>query len=203
MESDDPVSRIWGSHSNRYEEANISIQRHVIRSKSNTPSAWIDAGLLLGLFFGPEDRGEMISKKTADFQRTTLHQIPEHTTLRIYEWWKDAFWGCFDVLRHTAKTQGYKYGKKIVYISAALFLKLKCCVLTKSWMMMMMMMTTNVKTEVLVNFQRDFRDFQGIFKKLLQLGYSVSRKMRQGLWTWSIWQTRHQGGEYKYLYLCF
>jgi hypothetical protein len=40
---------------------------------------WFHAGFLLGLFFNPEDEGDM----SVDFQWTTQHYSPEDSTLQF------------------------------------------------------------------------------------------------------------------------
>jgi hypothetical protein len=70
---------------------------------------------------------------------------------------KDAFWVYFVVLLMTlprVKNARLKLYKKIVYISTAVLLKLKCYVSTKNYVMVM-----TVKTEVVVHFQVEFQDF--------------------------------------------
>jgi hypothetical protein len=44
----------------------------------------VQAGILLGLVFDPEDEDDMSSETSADIQWTTWHYIPEDSTLHIH-----------------------------------------------------------------------------------------------------------------------
>jgi hypothetical protein len=43
-------------------------------------------GFLLGLFFDPEDGGDIFRRNVVDFQRTIRRYIPEDSTLHYLDW---------------------------------------------------------------------------------------------------------------------
>jgi hypothetical protein len=66
-------------------------------SGSKQSSAWylLHAGFLLGLFFDPEDGGDMFLRTLVDYQRTTQHYIPEDRTLQNCSQSSSSFWMMF------------------------------------------------------------------------------------------------------------
>jgi hypothetical protein len=56
----------------------------MLQAARNPALYLLNAGFMFGIFFGPEDGGDMFFRKSVDFQRSTWHCIPEDRGLHSH-----------------------------------------------------------------------------------------------------------------------